>query len=254
MRDVARRPYPLPSRPWIMHQRWNDFLTMHWPVPVAALREVVPPELTLQAFDGTGWLGVVPFHMSNVRPRCVPPIPFFSRFPELNVRTYVTHGGLPGVHFLSLDAHNRLAVEMARLWYRLPYFQARMAWRREGDVVHYESRRTDRRGRAAELVGSYAWSGEARAAEPGTLEHFLIERYCLFTVDGRGRVRRTDVHHAPWPVVRRVEADFPVNTMAAAHGIALPDTAPHLMYADHVEVRIWHPVTASGRAASRRGR
>src|SRR5881394_3715955 len=126
-----------------MFMRWHDLLFAHWPVEAARLREFVPPGLAIETFDGAAWLGVVPFRMSHVRARCLPPVPGLSAFPELNVRTYVRAegDGCPGVWFFSLDAASRAAVRAARAVFGLAYMDARMSCRREGESVAYESRR-----------------------------------------------------------------------------------------------------------------
>src|SRR5258707_1904599 len=141
LEETAHRPWPTPSGPWIMTQTWNDLLFAHWPVDAAALRARVPPSFDLDLFDGTAWLGIVPFHMTNVTPRFVPALPWVSAFPELNVRTYVTVGGKPGVFFFSLDAGNPLAVGTARALLNLPYFSAAMSVDVRDGLVAYTSRR-----------------------------------------------------------------------------------------------------------------
>lgn len=153
------RPYPLPKGPWAISMSWHDLLFMHWPVPVEALRPHVPPALTLDTFDGSAaWLAVVPFRMSGVRPHFLPAVPALSNFPELNLRTYVTHAGKPGIWFFSLDAHNKVAVRLARATFGLPYFDADMAFERGGDTVHYRSVRTHRgRLRRASRRGIGRW-------------------------------------------------------------------------------------------------
>ena len=105
-----------------MKQTWNDLLFAHWPIPFAQLRPLVPDSLTLDTFDGQCWIGVVPFWMSGVRARGLPALPGFSRLPELNVRTYVTYGGKPGVYFFSLDITSHLAVWGARTLLSLALF------------------------------------------------------------------------------------------------------------------------------------
>jgi uncharacterized protein YqjF (DUF2071 family) len=221
-----------------MAQTWHDLLFAHWAVPPAALRPLVPSVLALDLFAGAAWLGVLPFHMSGVRPRGVPPVPGVSAFPELNVRTYVTTGDRPGVFFFSLDAGSRLAVEAARLTYRLPYFRARMSVRPDGEAIRYASHRTDRRGAPAELVGRYGPTGPVFRAIPGSLEHFVSERYCLYTTGPRGELRRAEIHHAPWPL-QPATADFEVNTMTAALGVPLPDGRPALQFARRLDVLVW---------------
>src|ERR671917_1552964 len=121
---TEHRPYPLPDGPWALFMSWHDLLFMHWPVPASALQPFVPPALRLDTFDGSAWLSVTPFRMSGTRPRLLPSVAPLSSFPELNVRTYVTAEGKPGIWFFSLDAHNPVAVRLARATFSLPYFDA----------------------------------------------------------------------------------------------------------------------------------
>ncbi len=221
-----------------MRQTWHDLLFAHWPLDPAALRPWIPPSLTVDCFDGRAWLGVVPFHMSGVTLRGVPSLPGLSAFAELNVRTYVTAGGKPGVLFFSLDAASRLAVEAARLTYHLPYYRARMAVRAEGEGVHYSSRRTDRRGRPAELVARYGPAGPVVGSRPGSLDHFLTERYCLYAPVPDGRLCRAEIHHAPWPLQPGV-ATIERNTLAAAAGLDQPPDPPLLHFARRLDVVVW---------------
>jgi len=158
-----------------------------------------------------------------------------SQFPELNVRTYVTFGSKAGVYFFSLDAARRLAVWGARRFYRLPYFEAQMKCEKRDGTVHYQSSR--RGSRAAEFRGKYRQSGTVFHAAPGSLEHFLTERYCLYTVH-RGNVYSCEIHHPPWPL-QPADCDFEVNTMAQAAGIALPKVSPLLHFSERQEVLIW---------------
>ena len=124
--EIAHRPWALPDRPWVMTQTWHDLLFAHWPVHAPALRDKVPAAFELDLFDGTCWLGIVPFRMTNVAPRGVPSMPWISEFPELNVRTYVRVGDKPGVYFFSLDAASAVAVRTARTLLNLPYYAADM--------------------------------------------------------------------------------------------------------------------------------
>jgi uncharacterized protein len=235
--ETRHRPWPLPDGPWIMTQSWHDLLFAHWPVAVDVLREKVPPGLELDLFDKQAWVGVIPFHMTNVAPRGVPALPWVSAFPEMNVRTYVTHHGRPGVYFFSLDAANPLAVTLARTMFHLPYFNAEMHVDVEGAWVKYRSRRLDD-GTAATFEGKYRPIGPVQAPVPGTLEYFLTERYCLYTVDESFHVRRLDIHHLPWPL-QTAEAVFQTNTMADASGIRLPSMAPVLHFSKRQDMVAW---------------
>jgi len=224
-----------------MTQTWQDLLFAHWPVKVSQLRALVPAVLPLDTFDGQAYLGVVPFRMSGVRPRLMPLLPWISAFAELNVRTYVTIENKPGVYFFSLDAANPLAVEVARRWYWLQYFHARMSVRQEGGHIHYTNCRTDRRSpAAAEFHAKYRPTAAVFHAEQGTLAHWLTERYCLYTVDARGRVVRAEIHHARWPL-QPAEATLRTNTMTMPLGLRLPDSPPILYFAGRLDVVVWPP-------------
>src|SRR4029079_756429 len=152
-----------------------------------------PAHLEIDTFDGAAWIGVVPFRMSAVRMRGLPQVPGASAFPELNVRTYVRYGGKAGVWFCSLDAESALAVFAARRFYHLPYFRARMSCTRQGDEIEYSSVRTHPDAPPAEFVARYGPIGPVEFAAPGSLEHWLTERYCLFTVDSHGQTLRGEI-------------------------------------------------------------
>lgn len=220
-----------------MVQVWHDLLFAHWPIPSEVMRQHVPAELQLDTFDGRAWIGIVPFHMSNVRPRWAPALPGLSRFPELNVRTYVTLDNKPGIYFFSLDAGNWPAVWAARAFYHLPYFHARMRVEVTGDTVSYSSRRG--KG-SADLNATFQATAPVKIREAGSLEYWLTERYCLYTVYG-GSVFRGEIHHLPWPL-QDAAAEFRTNTMAHAANINLPEEKPLLHFSKRQEVLIW-PLT-----------
>ncbi len=236
--ESEHRPWPLPSRPWLMGQTWLDLLFAHWPVAVDELRPRVPPQIPIDTFEGSAWVGVTPFEVSGFRLRGTLPPPVVSRFPEVNVRTYATVDGKPGIFFLSLDAGSLTAVVAARRAYRLPYFRAAMRIDRRGCEVDYRSDRRSSDGEPASLRISYRPTGSVKSAAPGTLEQFLVERYCLYTVDDRGEVLRADIHHPPWPL-QRAEANISLNTMAAPYRIELPAEGPLLHYSRRQDVVIW---------------
>jgi uncharacterized protein YqjF (DUF2071 family) len=236
--DATHRPTPLPRGPWVMFQRWHELLFAHWAVPSEPLRARLPAGLELDTFAGEAWLGLVPFRMSAVRLRGTPALPGVSAFPELNLRTYVRHGAHRGVWFFSLDAASRIGVRIARAWFHLPYFDARMACEEHAGEVRYRSLRTHRGAPPAELVARYAPVAPVERARPETLEHFLTERYCLFTADARGRLLRGDIHHRPWPL-QRARAELERDTLAEASGLARPVGAPLLHYAHALDVLIF---------------
>jgi uncharacterized protein len=222
---TEHRPYPLPDGSWVLRMRWRDLLFMHWRVPEEVLRPLIPQALRLDSCDGSAWLGVVPFRMESVRPRFLPAVPWLSSFPELNLRTYVTHENKPGLWFFSLDAHNPVAVRLARATFGLPYFDAKMSCRVSRDAVHYRSVRTHKGALPARFVATYRPVGEQFGSCTGTLESFLTERYCLYSagVNGERHVRRGDIHHELWPL-QRAEAEVEELEMTSQIGVTLPET------------------------------
>lgn len=220
-----------------MAQTWNTLLFAHWPVPSETLRPLIPSALTLEQFGGQAWLGITPFVLTGLRPRGAPAVPGLSAFPEINVRTYVTIGGKPGVYFFSLDAESALAVSAARALYSLPYFRARFDVRVDAGTVTYA---TVRRDGTAEFSAVYRPTGDATRASAGTLTAWLTERYCLYAEDRRGMLYRAEIHHPPW-LLRPASADIRRNTMTTPLGITLPDVAPVLHYADTLHVHVWPP-------------
>lgn len=236
----AYRPYPAPQAPFVMHQAWHNLLFIHFRVPLELLRRVVPGTLPLDTFDGHAYVGVVPFMMRNVRPRFLPAVPRLSFFPELNVRTYVTLDGRPGVYFFSLDAGNPLAVEIARTTFGLPYFNAAMECIVNSDTVEYASTRTDSRGAAAYFRATYRPASAVFTAEKDSLEYFLTARYCLYTVGADDGVSRAEIHHKPWPL-QRADCEIETDTMLQQIPLPSPDRAPHLLYVRGIDVIVWIP-------------
>jgi uncharacterized protein YqjF (DUF2071 family) len=214
-----------------MGQTWEDLLFAHWRVDTAALREHMPAGLAIDEHDGSAWLGVTPFVVTGLRGRGMLPLPLVSSFRELNVRTYVTRDDKPGIWFFSLDASSQVAVEAARRLYRLPYFRAEIDIARRGDRIIYECARSD--GRA--FSGSYEPAGPVSPPQPGSLEHFLTERYCLYAEE-EGTLYRADIHHRPWPL-QAAEATVDLNTMPP-EGVTL-EGEPLFHYSRRQDVVIW---------------
>jgi uncharacterized protein YqjF (DUF2071 family) len=242
--------------------RWRDLLFIHWPIEPQRLRPFIPPGLEIDTRDGAAWLGVIPFTMSGVRHRILPPIPGLSAFPELNVRTYVRAPGpdgqpRPGVWFFSLDATNHIAIAIARATFLLPYMDARMRVRitRQGldREIAYESRRTspwrtlawgEALSTEAEFSATYRPVGAAFQPQSGSLEHFLLDRYCLYSCTRNGLLYRAEIHHGPWPL-HKAQASIPLNTMTAPLGLSRESLDARaratLHYAPAMEVVAWMP-------------
>ncbi|HKP54504.1 MAG TPA: DUF2071 domain-containing protein [Chloroflexia bacterium] len=238
LRDVEHRPWPIPARRWVMTQTWHNLLFAHWPVNSEDLQSLIPSTLQLDTYEGQAWVGVIAFRLSKIRLRGLPEMPLVSRFPEVNVRTYVKVGDKPGVLFLSLDTDNTLAVALARPWFRLPYIPACMSFKQGKDRVHFKSRRCGRIIRDARFEADYCPCGPAYYAPPCTLESWLTERYCYYSVGRHGRTYRCEIHHPQWRL-QEARANITENTMLLSHGICPARDEPHLLYSHRMEALIW---------------
>jgi uncharacterized protein YqjF (DUF2071 family) len=249
-RAGGERQWAVPSAPWAMFQRWEHLLFAHWRTLPAAVAGKLPPGLTLDLHDGGAWIAITPFQITRLRLRNLLAVPGTSRFPELNVRTYVTAGGKPGVWFFSLDAGSPLAVFFARRLYHLPYFSARMGCVARGDRIAYRCERGDAAPVRAEFLAEYEPMGEPFRATAGSIEEWLTARYCLYAAD-RGELYRAEIDHEPW-ILRRATAEIRQNTMAQASGIELPHERPLLHYAQPIDVHVWWPERVSEKDATPR--
>ncbi len=223
-------------------QRWRALLFLHWPVPAAALRPLVPAALDLDLYDGVAYVGLIPFAVEQARPVGAP-ASLALAFLETNARTYVhLNGREPGVYFFSLDAASRLAVAGARIGFGLPYFHARMAMRSRDGVVDYAVRRVA--GPRGALAVRYEVGDALGPSAPGTLEHFLIERYLLH-VERQGGLWTTQVHHRPYPVYRARVLHLRESLFAADGLPPAPGPPPLVHYASLVDVDIFAPRRAA---------
>ncbi len=240
---TSHKPRPLPPGRWLMRQRWNDLLFAHWQVPASAIALLVPEGLQVDTFQGSAWLGAMPFWMDRIKMRGVPPIPGARSFPDLIFRTYVREErtGTPGVYCLSVDSSNLLAVAAGRAFFHLPYHSAemRLEMRTEREFSFYSRRRF-----ASEPVlfrARYRGLGPSQRLvelRPGTLEHFLMERSCLFSRNRSGQPIRANLHQASWSL-EEAEAEIEQNDLAAAIGIKVPDQEPVLHYSRRLAVYVW---------------
>ncbi len=241
LRDGSGARFRSPDAfPWRVVMSWHDLLFAHWPVEPEQVASRLPrcrPDLELDLWEGRAWIGIVPFRMSGIRFRGLPPFPGTHAFPELNVRTYVRANGRPGVWFFSLDAASWLAVRVARLTYHLPYFDADLACqtRPDGGIL-YRSRRTHRGGGVAELDVAYHPAGPVFAASPGSFEHWLTERYRLFAANRAGQLFRGEIQHVPWPL-QPAAAEWSQLRMTEAAGLPLPRERPHLLFSRDLSVK-----------------
>jgi len=241
----ANRPYPPPSHKHVMHMTWNHLLFIHWPVDADRLQTHLPEDLIVDQYNGRAYVGVIPFTMTNIHHRLLPPIPGFAAFPELNVRTYVrprnpksTEDDRPGVWFFSLDAAHKLAVRAARIGFHLNYLDAAMSLEIDNPWIIYHSTRTHRGAPEARFIARYKPTDDPAFPEEGSLEDFLTGRYCLYAADKKRRLYRGEIDHAPWPL-SNARLDTTTNTMLNTIHMTTPTTQPLLHYARRVAVKAW---------------
>jgi uncharacterized protein len=231
---LAARERPL-GRP-AMLQRWHDLLFLHFSVEPGTVQQMLPSGLTIDTYEGRAWIGLVLFRMSGIRHPLGPALPWLSAFPETNVRTYVHRNGqMPGVFFFSLDAARWLACRAARAMYCLPYYHAFMKCHRRGSQVIYTSER--REGRFAARAHVEATIGQRLSeASSGSLEHFLVERYVLYSQRG-SILHYGKVHHEPYPLAQAA-LTHDSQSLVEACGI---DCAPweHVCFSDGVRVEVF---------------
>ncbi|MEB1808198.1 MAG: DUF2071 domain-containing protein [Bacillaceae bacterium] len=239
MNGLKRQSFSRTSRSWLMAQTWSSLLFAHYKVPKSLLRSLIPRCFEVDTFENQAWISVVPFIMSGIRARGLPEFSFTPTFAELNVRTYVTFNGRPGVYFFSLDANSTLAVVLANVTYNLPYRHANMKCSIQGDTIEFYSERTDPRANKGIFSAKYQPVGDIYYSTPGTLEEWLTERYALFVTRNQG-IYEGKIHHDPWSL-QSAKADIYVNTVSESVGIPIKDPPNLLQYAKKLEVVVWPP-------------
>jgi uncharacterized protein len=218
---------------------WDELTFLHWRFEASAVQRLLPPGLTVETFDGTAWVGLVPFFLRVGLPG-VPSVPWMSRFAETNVRTYVRgRDGTSGIWFFSLDAARLGAVLVARMTYRLPYFWSEMAIDRQGSTITYSCRRRWPGPRGARSAATVEIGERYRPEELSELDHFLTARWALFSAPRSG-LHHALASHQPWPLHRGRVVDLDDQLVTAA-GLPAPEGTPLVHYSPTVEVRIGWP-------------
>ena len=216
----------------LLSMQWRNVLFAHWPVPVERVADSLPDGMSVDTYDGSAWLGVVPFEMADIRPRGAP---VGRSFYELNLRTYVTVDGEPGVYFYNLDADDRLGVAIARRLFRLPYYRARMTVHRDGSRTRLRSVRTHPDAPAANFQASYEPTGLPEPPRPDSLATFLTERYRFYVADDTDRIYYADIDHPPWDL-QPATVEIDRNDLFAANGFETPDSERVVHFSPGVDV------------------
>lgn len=207
--ETEQRPFPLPDRPWLMAQAWHHLLFCHWEADKDEIEKLLPEELKVDLYQDKAYIGIVPFKAKNTRMRHLPRPPYIHTFLEMNIRTYVTYKGVPGIYFLTMEADKWLAVTGPRVASFLPYRKARMHMSEKRNWIHFQSETIGPDKEQNSLDVLYRPAGKPFSPYPDSLAYWLFERYCYFTVH-KNTVYRGDIHHSRWSVH---EAEVMINKL-----------------------------------------
>lgn len=239
MKKQDHRSWPVPSKNWIMRQTWRNVFFAHWPVLPERLRPSIPSTLEIDTYQQMAWIGVVLFEIEGIYFRGLSPISVVHKFPEVNLRTYVQHKGKPGVFFLSLDVGNWASLVISKRWYHLPYRNAKISYRKEGSTFHCQSVRKGKSTIPITMKGSFTPNSESYYPEEGTIDHWLTERYCLYSLDRRGNIYCGDIHHKPW-LLQKAQAVISDNTLPTPFGIDISEVEPILHFSKGMDTLFWN--------------
>lgn len=227
---------PEPVKRAVMVQQWQDLAYIHWRYPIEEVQALLPAGIEVDSFDGSAWVGLIPFSMRNIGLPRLPAVPYFGSFPEVNVRTYVRRNGVPGVWFFSLDVNRFLPALVARVSYFLPYCWGKASNKRTDTTLETEVRRTWPSRASTSIRVSIGDPIES----PDDLSVFLSARWGLYSRGiGKG-VRYAPVDHETWPLWTATLESLN-DTLLTAAGLSAPIGDPHVMFSPGVSVRIGLP-------------
>lgn len=234
-----RRPWPVPDGPHLMELTWNNILLLHRPIEKGRLVDLIPQGLELQTYDGAAWISIVALHMTGVHMKGMPSVPFASEFLQLNVRTYVQAGYKPGIFIFSSDVSNPLVMVAEKQLFHVPSHFAEMTHQSDAGLNLFSSKRYESGGSSAEFSVSYGPVSPVYAAEKGSLDQWLVERYCQYAVGPQGKLYRSEIHHFPWPL-QRADALTGENNLALPNGSEFPKKGVTLCHFAHrLDVMLW---------------
>mgnify|MGYP001944847474 CR=1 FL=1 len=226
----------LASKAWIMKQGWENVLFLHWPMSTEYLRPLIPDALEIDTYGGQAWLGIIVFEMEGIYPRGFSRLSLTPRFSEINVRTYVTYKGEPGIYFLSIDVNNWASLHIAKRWYRLPYHPSKVSIQKEGDSIHFEG---VRKKEPLYIKGSYSPKNEIFFSRADSLDYWLTERYRLYSTDLFSNLYTASIDHPPW-VLQKVDVILNKNTLFSPFDFNLTVDKPVAHYSSGVQTNFWN--------------
>lgn len=228
--EVEQRPFPLPAFPWVLTQKWNHLLMLHWPVSRALLEPHVPKRLEIDTYEDTAWISFIPFKVTNMRLRGLPKVPYFHTFNEINIRTYVTYKGNPGVYFFSLNANKWLNVIGPKLVF-LPYYYAKITLKQDASFHFTLESRNEK------FDCLYYPTSDLYVPSADSLDDWLLERYCFWIEKGKW-LFRGDIHHDRWRVTE-AKAHVNENSLASFLPRSVFQEQPKLHFTEHKQAFVW---------------
>ncbi|NMD69298.1 DUF2071 domain-containing protein [Bacillus sp. DNRA2] len=239
MNDMSHRPWPIPSKNWIMRQTWSHLIFAHYPIPAELLRPYIPSSLIIDTYNGTAWLSIVAFQMEGIYFRGLRGLSVTPKFPEINVRTYVQFNGKPGVYFLSLDVGDWASLIIASRWYHLPYQPAQVSFIKEKQSFKVRSSRRGTLKHPIEFYGAFEPLSDVYFPEKETLDHWATERYCLFSTDKRANLYCGEIHHIAWPI-QKVKTEITKNSLFTPFQLQPSESEPIVHYAKGLDTLFWN--------------
>ncbi|MBA2175100.1 DUF2071 domain-containing protein [Halobacillus locisalis] len=225
------------TKSWIMHQTWEELVFMHWPVSVDLLRPHIPETFEIDTYDGTAWIAIVPFRMNDIRFRGMPSVPLGNQLLELNVRTYVSYNGEPGVYFVTLDANHPLGIFLARTVFGLPYVHANMRMDQTDEIFHFTSRRTHSGYAPAHFHASFKTISPPVPSQPGSLLYWLTERYALWVIRGSS-IYKGPIYHRNWSL-QKAESEVYINQLTDFLPASVFESKPMTYYSKSLDTYIF---------------
>lgn len=235
--DMSHRPFPIPTLPWIGKQTWNDILFCHWPISSDILETWIPSALALDLYNGTAWLGYVLFQVSDIRLRLFPKIPYFNSYIGLNVRTYVTYKGTPGIYFFNLDASKLFAVIGGKVGTLLPFRKSNMTWKKRNPDYCFIGKTETMNQQIETFDVRFRPKTNPYVLPNDCLPAWLYERYCFF-IDSKKQMYRGDIHHARWKV-SDMDIQIKQNSMASFLPRTYFEQQPLIHYSSIQHAYLW---------------
>ncbi|KAF2342600.1 YqjF family protein [Flavobacterium tistrianum] len=223
---TENRQYPLPQRKWKYYQEWYHTVFFHWEVPSYLLEKYIPKEIQIDTYAGMAWVSLVSFEIKNMRLRYLPMLPYISNFEEINIRTYVTKDGIPGIYLFSIETNKLIEVLFSKLFIGLPYEKAEI--KRSGNRLFSQNLKQNH------LLDIKI--GKTSSIQKTDLDVWLTERHSLYDICN-DKICRFDIHHKEWEIL---DLEIRIKDIWYEAGDFIINTYPdRIHYTEKIEVLLW---------------